>query len=502
MFPHPDPTLRTYTRVDSGVAYGGARDEVFYLEKSGQYKTTQIHAYGGEGDDTMFVDVAVPVVGVDFVQGHHLFSGPGQDNIVFQVDSSQSGRIVSRLDDFDPMRDTLWVARDGAEPIAIDPYNPPDGVQFVLYRDQVAMIIDGKSLIVLEGARMKTSLVNQDMTDPRPTEKHFPEWPLELEMASVTFRSSENFIPFGGRVEDLPILRTQSVEEEAHHEEEHDPEMDMSLVVVETHGTDGAEYITSIASRQKDRVLAGVGNDAIDGGKDHDTIYGGAGNDAIAGGSDMDKLWGDSGNDTLWGGTENDSLYGGNGHDVLHGGDGVDNLEGGSGNDTLYGGWGIDALLGGVGADRLWGGSGNDRLSGGGNDTLYGGNGHDQLRGEAGVDAIYAGSGSDTLWGSGSDTLDGGDGNDVLNVGTGGGHLGLVGGSGVDRYVFQSGFGTATVVWGEGDVLDVRAFGQDAWEAASFTQEAGAVRVEFATGDVLFMAGTSLVDAQDWSVLG
>jgi Ca2+-binding RTX toxin-like protein len=70
---------------------------------------------------------------------------------------------------------------------------------------------------------------------------------------------------------------------------------------------------------------------------------------------------------------------------VAHGGSGNDVLRGGSGNDVLDGGSEDDDLFGGAGVDILRGRSGNDDLDGGRDgmaDHLYGGSGTDRFRWE------------------------------------------------------------------------------------------------------------------------
>ena len=80
-------------------------------------------------------------------------------------------------------------------------------------------------------------------------------------------------------------------------------------------------------------MLAGSGNDVLQGSAGADTMSGDAGNDALFGGDDADLLSGASGNDTLTGGDANDQLYGGSGNDWLTGGAAQDLLSGGTGAD-------------------------------------------------------------------------------------------------------------------------------------------------------------------------
>jgi len=80
-------------------------------------------------------------------------------------------------------------------------------------------------------------------------------------------------------------------------------------------------------------------------------VIAGAGDDLINGGESIDNLFGNSGDDTLYGGAGNDRIYGQDGDDIL---------VVGSGNDRLVAGNGDDFLNGGSQADSLWGDSGDD----------------------------------------------------------------------------------------------------------------------------------------------
>ena len=132
--------------------------------------------------------------------------------------------------------------------------------------------------------------------------------------------------------------------------------------------------------------------------------------------SQADTINGSNGVDTLNGGLGNDVIAGGAGDDLLSGDDNDDGLLGQDGNDYLDGGNGTDSLDGGAGNDRLYGGAGNDVLrDGAGNDYLDGGDGKDVIDGGAGNDLIYGRDGDDQLAaGSGTNVLEGGDGNDIF----------------------------------------------------------------------------------------
>ena len=239
-----------------------------------------------------------------------------------------------------------------------------------------------------------------------------------------------------------------------------------------------------------ERVVAGTGNDVVNGN---------SANNILRGNSGHDRLYGKGGDDTLYGNSGDDWLNGGQGADTLDGGAGTDNLEGGAGADSLTGGPGSDTasysgspaavtvrlhndqseggdaagdtfpgrvdvswtdsegtahtealpdienLTGSAFDDTLAGDRRDNHLDGGaGNDTLYGGPG-------GGDDTIIAEDGNDRLFGGhGNDRLQGGLGNDRLS-----------GGPGQDIFVFVPGTYEDTITdftLGE-DKIDLTAFG-------------------------------------------
>ncbi|GLY16360.1 hypothetical protein LWF15_30015 [Kineosporia rhizophila] len=92
-------------------------------------------------------------------------------------------------------------------------------------------------------------------------------------------------------------------------------------------------------------VLAGDGNDEIQGGPGNDILHGEAGNDVIYGNDGDDNITGGTGNDELYGGRHNDTLYGNSGDDVIFGNSGDDYISGGPGEDTLSGGTGTNTVI-------------------------------------------------------------------------------------------------------------------------------------------------------------
>ena len=161
-----------------------------------------------------------------------------------------------------------------------------------------------------------------------------------------------------------------------------------------------------------DLIVAGAGNDVVDGL---------AGSDCIDLGPGTDRGQGGAGDDFVQGGLGNDRLRGGSGRDSLRGFSGNDRLEGDAGNDTSLGGSGSDVLLGGLGDDRLGGDAGADDISGGaGADRIAGDDGNDRIAGNSGADRIFGYAGNDRITGgTGDDRLSGGTGADTISGGTG-----------------------------------------------------------------------------------
>jgi RTX calcium-binding nonapeptide repeat (4 copies) len=190
---------------------------------------------------------------------------------------------------------------------------------------------------------------------------------------------------------------------------------------------DGNDVIEGSAMR--DTVLGDDGDDEILGGLGSDHLDGGFGNDRIEGGDNGDLILGGPGDDTIFGeqaeGTPThpgpDIIHGGPGRDTIDGGQGKDQIFGSVDGDTLRGGDDDDTLIGNQGDDELEGGEGLDWLSGGaGNDTLRGGLGSDKLHAGLGRDAAYGEDGDDTFIIQGEceiepgELIDGGPGADLV----------------------------------------------------------------------------------------
>jgi len=162
----------------------------------------------------------------------------------------------------------------------------------------------------------------------------------------------------------------------------------------------------TIAGIEAFDVMAGSGNDLLQGLALADTLQGVAGADTLRGLAGNDLLIGGDGDDYLLPGDGADTVLAGAGNDILEGNDDADSLAGEAGADTLLGRGGADSLISDAGPDRLEGGDGADTLEAGPDaDTLLGGEGDDLLVLRLPA-AMQAG-----------DSLDGGAGTDVLAIG-------------------------------------------------------------------------------------
>ena len=98
-------------------------------------------------------------------------------------------------------------------------------------------------------------------------------------------------------------------------------------------------------------MIAGGGNDFVNGANGADRIIGGIGDDTIYGGDGGNYLNGSEGDDSLIGGANRDYIDGEGGDDTLYGEGTRGLLVGGAGNDSLVGGAEGDTFFGGPGAD-------------------------------------------------------------------------------------------------------------------------------------------------------
>lgn len=455
---------------DSGMISGLRGDDKLYIFKSGHFKGKQIHAFGGDGDDIIHIDISVSDKH-DFVNGSHVFGGLGADKLILQVNDYEAGKTVNRIDDFSHGEDELYIQRNDRTVTRINLNNLGPGIELIEFHNQQALLIDRKAIVILEGARMANSLP-KGVSNPGhdDEENHFPAWHSDWirygipDSVSTSYERSFNFIE--------PSIDTSSKKRILVDSEQHVKDG----VGHTTFGTSSSDYISSDINGRKDILYGGAGHDVVYSGKGNDSVYGGTGNDAIYTGTDRDYVAAGAGNDSVHGGSESDSIYGGSGNDTLFGDSGVDIVVGGDGSDHIYGGLGNDILKGGIDADYIYGDSGDDRIyaeagsdralggpgsdylfGGLGSDTLIGSGGNDWVYGSSGPDSIDGGTGKDRLFGGwGGDQLFAGQGNDMLNGGLG--NDTLVGGPGADVFIFASlGDVDRIVDWKNGgDKLSVR----------------------------------------------
>lgn len=171
---------------------------------------------------------------------------------------------------------------------------------------------------------------------------------------------------------------------------------------------------------------------------------------------------------------------------IIIGNNGDNTLDGTSNNDLIIGLKGDDVIDGGAGNDLIFGGKGDD--------TIDGGDGHDVIFGGKGDDIIDGGDGHDLLiGGKGDDVLTGGEGNDVL-----------IGGRGDDEFVFDLGFGIDIIVdfrAGAGSPDRIRLSDLGVSDFASLlllaTDYGHHTRIEFASGDVLYLKWVSVADLDE-----
>jgi Ca2+-binding RTX toxin-like protein len=276
--------------------------------------------------------------------------------------------------------------------------------------------------------------------------------------------------------------------------------VNLGLTTAQATGGAGTDTIANFenltATAFNDTVIAGAGDNVLDGGAGIDTLSyasasaavklnlglttaqatGGSGTDTI---TNFENLVGSAFNDTVSGTAGNNLLEGGAGSDTLSyatavsgvtldlalttaqatGGAGTDtvssfeNLVGSSFNDTLTGNASANVIDGGGGSDLLDGGSGTDTLSyasASGGVAVNLGLTTAQVTGGSGTDSItnfenLTGSGYDDILtgNAGNNTLTGGAGADLLDGGVG---SDLVdGGTGVDTLTYQSATGGVTL---------------------------------------------------------
>ena len=223
----------------------------------------------------------------------------------------------------------------------------------------------------------------------------------------------------------------------------------------------GVTYTLMVGTNGVDILTGGNADELIIGFDGADTLRGLNGNDALIGGAGVDRLYGDNGNDILGGGDDNDIMFPGLGDDNAQGGDGSDLIvladpgnpanvfNGGPGTGDvllLANGYGTFTMTSQQGFERFNGGDGDDNIDWSSATTsvnIRGNNGNDTLQGGSSNDILYSGIGNDTLMGNGgNDLVVLSDPANLSNV--------FDGGTGTDRLLLASGYGSFTMASQQG----------------------------------------------------
>jgi Ca2+-binding RTX toxin-like protein len=160
-----------------GMLSGNQGDDELYARKAG---FGQYHLYGGEGDDriTMHLDNQA---GWGH-QGFHVDGGAGADEFRFVDVGTTDAPIVSRIEDFDPSQDSIWVDDEELDLNAL-----PSDMRIIEYHGQQWLVINENIIIGLEGARM-TAPEGVPTMMGSPEEMHFHMFPTNLAvLATVPF---------------------------------------------------------------------------------------------------------------------------------------------------------------------------------------------------------------------------------------------------------------------------------------------------------------------------
>jgi len=192
----------------------------------------------------------------------------------------------------------------------------------------------------------------------------------------------------------------------------------------------GANTITTGAGN--DTIVAGDGGNVIDAGDGNNDVRTGRGADRVTVGDGISVITTDMGNDVVIAGNGNHTISTGAGDDEIRTGDGDNNINAGDGDNVVVTGNGHDTIVTGSGSDIIDAGHGNNNVKAGyGNDQITTGDGHDVIDGNVGNDFIRSGGGNDVITASsGNDIVIAGDGDDKIYATTG--RNILIGGRGSD----------------------------------------------------------------------
>lgn len=515
---------------------GGAGDDTFIIESSADLAGTNDQMDGGDGTDTVVTDLAVGdnldkadgtsvATGIVYVEGVRAFMAN-----IEQVQVSNASDFLLTLStdatfafDGQTVTSADGVA-SGATAALFSTYTASTGLI------AAAPVADETQGVVIGGvtygvgdtfATADGGVVTVDHTNPAG----IGDWTFDYTPAADALYA----VGVTGDATDDVVADTVVATITDGNGDTADVTLTFTIDLDENFDASAATAgITSRGDVQTNEMVGSNFDDVIwagpDAGTETDFLIGNAGNDILAGGGGDDIIDGDGGADILYGGAGADNLHGGGDDDVIWAGEGDDGtvataapagpaaaidttvgVTGGNGNDIIGGGAGNDTLRGNDGDDTIYGGSddGNDTIDGNaGNDTIYGGDGVDTLDGGDGDDLIFNGAGNDTgvNGGNGNDTLWGGAGNDTLTGGADDDTFGFIAGNGNDT-IADFEFGAAA---GEGDVLDLTAFGfadtQDVID--SMSDVATVATLALGPGQTVTFTGFAVSDFQaavdDW----
>lgn len=347
--------MTTRTHSGHGFKYSGTSShDAFVALAAGD---GQVHAWGNNGDDLIYLDFAPQGVGDAetgiasltsqwWVGGHHVYGGRGSgsagaDTFDFTNVHNVDGVTVGRVEDYDASRDKILI--EGSEidltegegvagargqydwRVVSWDTNPDD----IATSPQPWLVIDtngGVIFYALEGARVVEPGTGE--SNGANQERHFIHY--ENLPSGINGRASEQAI--------LDLQATPYVDPVNYVPVGYVPQNGGKLIN-DYDDTLADAQNAILGSSSDDVIAAGVNNDTVEAAAGDDTVWGGSGDDWVNGGNGNDLIFGTVGNDTLLGDQGRDTLIGGTGNDLLHGGLDADRFvfEEGFGNDTIIG---------------------------------------------------------------------------------------------------------------------------------------------------------------------
>ena len=343
------------------------------------YKASSIVAYGGQGDDQIYLDLGTSNI------SYNIEAGSG-DDLVSVTGGTGSGLIRGGLGN-----DTL-AGGGGADIIYGEEGNDTidgGGGNDIVFGDSGTVTYNSPTIKRLFG-----------LPDDTDGDDHL----LGGLGEDLLIGGGGNDWLEGGEDRDLLIGDGVSITYEAGNLPANIWVKDATKA--RTSGYDRFGYtelrLTDTGVGGKDRLFGQGGDDVMYGGYGFDLLQGGAGSDRMLGQTGMDILYGGGGSDLMLGGAHDDIMFGyadalatENADTVVDiDADSGDTIYGEDGNDYIRGQDGEDFVYGDRGADIMFGDAGNDVMQGGINpDIIFGGADDDTIDGEAGSDIIFGDDG-------------------------------------------------------------------------------------------------------------